>query len=50
MRKKKIKKEVKPNVLRALGIEVLVDEKYKKKVEERLNQHLIKKNREAYFD
>jgi hypothetical protein len=49
-RKTKKKKEINPNVLRALGIEVLVDKKYKKQVEKRLNDHLLKKNKEAYFN
>ena len=43
-RKTKKKKEINPNVLRALGIEVLVDKKYKKQVEKRLNDHFLKKN------
>ena len=48
--KTKKKKEINPNVLRALGIEVLVDKKYKKQVEKRLNDHFLKKNKEGYFN
>ena len=46
-RKTKKKKEINPNVLRALGIEVLVDKKYKKQVEKRLNDHFLKKIKKA---
>ena len=49
-KKTKKKKEINPNVLRALGIEVLVDKKYKKQVEKRLNDYFLKKNKEAYFN
>ncbi|ANS03837.1 hypothetical protein [uncultured Mediterranean phage uvDeep-CGR2-KM24-C165] len=49
-RKTKKKKEINPNVLRALGIEVLVDKKYKKQAEQSLNNHLLKKARQGYFN
>jgi len=49
-KKIKKKKEINPNILKALGIEVLVDKKYKKQAEQSLNNHLLKKAKQGYFN
>ena len=49
-KKIKKKKEINPNILKALGIEVLVDKKYKKQAEQSLNNYLLKKAKQGYFN